>query len=189
MNNARVWFFRGLVILNAGLMLLSWFMPWWRCEVEALNLKNGVVIHPYGLFLDLGVKNYLQWATMPDYFTPLMWAYLGLVIVALLVGAWLINKNVKLFSRELNLSRWLIGIAGFSYIVVVICAVIIATIRAAEVGVPLLGRSFVAMGSMSVSWIEGHIMLGFWLACAAGLLFIVLALLRNKIIGKAKLDQ
>jgi hypothetical protein len=187
MDNTRVWLFRVLVMLGTGLMLISWFIPWWRCEVEALNLKDAVVIYPYALYLDLGVKNYLQWAAMPDYFTPLMWTYLGLAIVALLIGAWFINKNVRLLGREFNLSRWLIGIVGFSYIVVVICAVAIAMMRAAEVDVPLLGRTFIAMSSMAVSWIEGFIELGFWLACAAGPLFIVLALLRNKIIGKAKI--
>jgi len=153
-----------------------------------LNLKNGVVIHPYALYLDLGVKNYMQWATMPGYFTPLMWTYLGLVMAALLIGVWFTNKNVRLFRREFNLSRWLIGIVGFSYIFVVICAVAVAEIRAAEVGVPLLGRTFVAMGTMAVSWIEGHIVLGVWLACAVGPLFIALALLRNKIMGRARPD-
>jgi len=59
MGNVRVWLFRGLVAIAAGLMLASWFMPWWSCDIEALFVKDAAIIHPYGLEIERSVSGYL----------------------------------------------------------------------------------------------------------------------------------
>jgi hypothetical protein len=45
----RNWVFNGLVLIITGLLILSWLMPWWSCDVWALGINDAVVIHPYGL--------------------------------------------------------------------------------------------------------------------------------------------
>jgi len=188
MSNSRVWLFRGLVIVAAGLLLLSWFLNWWSADIETVSIKDAIVIHPYGLVDKTGIS-ILIGVTMPSFFTPLMWTYLGLVVAALLIGAWLKDKNVSLFRRKFNLSRWLVGIVGFSYIVVVVLAVIVAAIKTGEVGgLHLLGRTFIRYSKDFQSWVDAKLLFGYWLACGVGPLLIVLALLRNKIIGRTKPD-
>jgi hypothetical protein len=167
-------------------MLISWFLPWWRCEVEELQLPSAVVIHPYGLYLDPSVAPYLKWAALPGWFGPAVWTYLGLAIAALLISVIFMKKNIKLFGKEINLSRWLVGLVGFSYIVTVILAVVIASAKMSVAGMSLLGRIFVSMGSMMASsWAEGFLLFGYWLACGVGIYLFILALLRNKILGKS----
>jgi len=190
MGNFRVWLFRGLVIIAAGLMLLSWFLPWWSCDVEALNVKDAVVIHPYGLDIVIHIFSYVSWAStvMPGFFAPLMWTYLGLAIAALLIGAWIKDKSIGLLGRKFNLSKLLIGVVGFSYIVVVIVAVIVITVNARSGGLTNpLGRTFIVVGLTESTWVSARLLFGYWLACGVGPLLIVLALLRDRIIGKAKL--
>ena len=187
MSSSRVWLFRGLVIGAAGLMLLSWFMPWWSCDIEALFVNDAAIIHPYGLEIDSTVLGYLEWAKMPGFFAPLMWSYLGLAIAAILIGAWIKDKSIGLFGRKFNLSKLIIGIAGLLYIVVTVTAVIFAAIRTGEADLHLLGRTFVKMGTAEASFISARLLFGYWLACGVGPLLIVLALLRDRIIGKVKL--
>jgi hypothetical protein len=156
-----------------------------------LNIEDPLVIRPYGLENNMGQMSYLipDSANMPGWFAPIMWLYLGLVIAALVIGAWIKDKSIGLLGRRLNLSRWLIGIVGFSYIVVVVLAVIVAAVRTGDYGgLHLLGMSFVSISHFSESYLEAQLLFGYWMACAVGPLLIVLALLRNKIIGKAKLN-
>jgi hypothetical protein len=186
-GSRRVWLFRCLVIVSAGFLLLTWFLPWWSAYTTAAG-DNSFVIHPYGLNISeqmLFYKTFIPDIEMPGYFTPLMWLYLGLVVVALLIGAWLKDKSIGLFRRRFNLSRWLIGIVGFSYVVVVILAVIVASMNLEQYDIPLLGSKYLSLGWLANSYIETNLLLGYWLACAVGPLLIVLALLRNRIIGKA----
>jgi hypothetical protein len=108
-----------------------------------------------------------------------------LAIAALLISVIFINKNIKLFRKEFNLSRLLVGIVGFSYIITVILAVVIASMRMTVAGMTLTGRVFITMGSMmSSSWAEGFLLPGYWLACGVGVYLLIIALLRNKITGK-----
>ncbi len=186
MNSSRTWLFRGLVLIATALLLTSWFLPWWGVDIEEVALNNAVVVHPWGLTNNLGMYDYLMKGIgMPGWFTPFMWAYLGLVIVALLVGIWSKDKNIRLFNRELNLSRWLVGIVGFSYVVVVIAAVlaIYLNIQSSDYSFALVGRTYVDKSDFEYSWVNTHLMIGYWLACGVGPLLLVLALFRNKILG------
>jgi dolichyl-phosphate-mannose--protein O-mannosyl transferase len=118
-----------------------------------------------------------------------MWTYFGLAIAVLLIGVFSKNKDIYLFGRKFNLSRWLIGIVGFSYIVVVICAVVIMSIRINAIGgLSLLGKSYAAMGNLEASWVDARLLPGYYLACCVGPLLILIALLRNKIKGKLQTE-
>ena len=187
MSNARVWLFRVLILAATGLMLLSWFMPWWSTWIMRLN--NLVQIRPWGLEHDLGVlAEYISGSEMPAFFAPAMWTYLGIGIAALLFSLWVKDRNVRLLRKNFNLPKFIIGLIGFSYIVVVVLAVIVAAIRTGDFfGLKLIGSTHIDMGEPLITDADSGLLSGYWLACGVGPLLIVLALLRNKIIGKTKL--
>ena len=184
MNGSRIWLFRVLVLAALGLMLISWFMDWWSADVEAMSIENAVIIHPFGLEVNHLVGGYVEWAAMPGWFAPLAWTYLGLATAAILIGTWIKDTSIGLFGREFNLSKLFIGIAGFSYIVVVIVAVAVMAIRSGAANVNIVGKSFIVVGPTEATWISARFLFGYWLACGVGPLLIVLALLRDKIIGR-----
>ena len=191
MGNSRSWLFRGLVIAGASLLLITWFTPWWSCDIDYIKVENGLVIYPYGIENNLGayatlVPRYL----LPRFLPPLLWAYLALGIIALLVAVVVQDKSIGLFGRKYNLSRWLVGIVGFSYIVVVVVAVIYAAIRTGEFGkMHLLGKSFVELEEHQMSYVYARLLFSYWLACTVGPFLTLLAIFRNKIIGKTNMQS
>ncbi len=194
MSTTRVWLFRVLVLLAIGLLVFSWFQPWWLAHCVAdVTGAHDVTVHPYGLDGG-GLEGYFELmpeggteVAMPGWFAPLMWIYLGLVIAAVLIGIIFLRKNVTLFGRELNLSRWLIGIAGFSYLLVAVLAITVAYIRVGAMDLPFIGNEWVNLGHFGMWTIEldvtASIPFGYWLAVAAGPLLMLLAIFRNKLIG------
>ncbi len=56
MSNTRVWLFRFLLVIGAGLLVAAWFLPWWRIDVILVN--NWAVGHPWGLETDPFVKGF-----------------------------------------------------------------------------------------------------------------------------------
>jgi hypothetical protein len=164
-------------------------MPWWSAYVVGSPGKEHIMIRPWGLELDLTVVGpYLGLVTgyeMPVWLTPTMWAYLGIVIAGLLFSLWAKDKELKLWKVRSTLPSLIIGIVGFSYIVVLVTMFIVATIKTGDVlGLKLIGTTVVSIGG-NRGTIVSDLQLGYWLAWSAGTLLIVLALLRNKIIGKS----
>ncbi len=186
MKNSRVWIFRGLVVVGAGLMALTWIMPWWTVTINELG-KDLIKVYPYGLVLNLGEwASYAAGADMPSWFTPLMWLYFGVAIVALLVGAVVQDKSASLLGRKFDLSRWIVGLVGFTYVIAVVTAVIAISIRAGSFfNTPVQGYFSINFSEIE-SGGNASLELGYWLAWGVGLFLIVIALLRNKIVGKTK---
>ena len=187
MKNARVWF-RVFVLVSSGLLLYSWFVPWWAARVQELRGKDHVVIHPWGL--QVNSPRILQYLPpevdleMPGWFAPAMWAYLGLVIALLAFSLFAKEKGFNVWRVRLTLPSLIIGAVGLSYIGVLITAAGVMTIRLADADMPLTGRVVVSVGSdIGTGIVYTGIQLGYMLAAAAGLLLIILAFLRNKIIG------
>lgn len=184
MNRFRVWLFRGLVVVATGLMVVSFVLPWWVAHAPDYG---DVTIYPYGLSYDLGIYDpYIKGAEMPGFFAPLIWAYLGICVVALLYGSWLGEKEARIGKFKFKVPKLLIGGVGLSYIVVAVLAVIIAAIRTGDFGVTLFGTSRVL--DHPIIDAEAGLRFGYWLACGVGLLCIALALLREKIIGKSRIN-
>jgi hypothetical protein len=99
------------------------------------------------------------------------------------------EKTFNLGKFKLSLPQVLIGGVGLSYILVVIIAFIVASIRVREIyGMHLIGTTFISFEPPYESNVETGFRFGYWLAWGVGLLCIALALLRDKIIGKAKLN-
>ena len=116
MTNMRVWLFRILILITTGGLAASWFMPWWSASIKDIPAyKYPISIFPYGLDAHL-MWEYLTImpqggaeAEMPAFFTPLMWLVFAVIVAALLVAAWFVNKdkNISLFRRKFNLSKFI----------------------------------------------------------------------------------
>ncbi len=188
-SGMRVWLFRVLVLAAAALFVVSWVIPWWRSNIQESGLF--VQIRPWGLEHNLG--NFVIYMggdpNMPGFFAPLMWAYLVVAVAALLVSLFLKERIIKISKFAFPLPQFLIFVVGLSYIIFVLVFLIYAYIRVSALGVEFLGISYVTipefhLGAESISDFEP----GFKVACFVGPLCVVLALLRDKIIGKARLD-
>ena len=193
MGNLRFWLFRGLTIVAIGLMLISWFLPWWYARFDMLpGIDDAVTIHPYGLShrLESTMAYAGEGTEMPTWFTPFMWAYISLCILLLLYSLFLKYRTFNLLGKfKFSLPGTIIGIVGFSFILVAVLAVIVAAIRTGQLGgMKLLGYSFVQLGWVMDTGAYGTLQLGYYLAYVAGLLCILLALFRNKIIGQSELN-
>ena len=184
MGSFRVWLFRVLVLVAAGLFLVSWLIPWWRSNIQEAGLF--VQIRPWGLEHNLGY--YMQYMgddpSMPAFFAPLMWLYLALAIAALLFSMFVEGRTVRLGTFELSLPQVLVAGVGLSYIFVAVVFVIYAYMRMAALDILFVGTSYIViedfgLGAEAISDLEP----GFWLACVVGPLCVVLALLRNIIVG------
>lgn len=178
----RAWLFRGLTLIATGLMVFSWFQYWWVADIFELG-KNAVIIRPWGLVQNVGEIGSIYGADMPAFFAPAMWTYLVLAIAALLFSLFAPNKHFKIWKLGFTLPSFLIGFVGFSYIIVVILAVIVAAIRTGDFGMALIGTTFIPEPYPG-SDVTGRLEIGYWLACVAGSVLLLLGILRNKIIGK-----
>ncbi len=190
MSSTRAWLFRVLVLASGGLLLYSWLIPWWSARIMEVGGKDHIVIYPFGLQVNLeGVHSFIDVAAndLPAWVTPFMWAYVGIAIAALLYSLFAQDKEIRVWKVRFTLPSLTIGIVGFSYIVVAVIMVIIASIKTGDLGVELIGTVI----TDEYDEIEGYVnvrsglVLGYWLAYVAGTLLILLALLRNKIIGKS----
>lgn len=186
MDSLRVWLFRVLTLAAAGLLLYSWFQPWWTANVLEIMGSNNVIIYPWVFEADLEeMQVMVENAYMPAWFAPAMWIYLGLAVAALLFSLFAREKRVGPGKFKLSLPQLLIGVVGLSYVVVVAIAAVMIAIRSGEFyGAPLMGMIEVNLGAEYFSEVETALEFGYWLACGVGPLCIALALLRNKITGK-----
>jgi hypothetical protein len=185
----RVWLFRILVLAGAGVLLYSWFQPWWQAYVVELQ-QIAIIIHPWALesFVPPDYAFMLVGSEMPVWYAPFIWIYLGLCIAALLYSLFASEKRVGLGRFRLSLPKVLIMGVGLSFIVIVAAAVIVISIRGQDFWhAPLIGRIHIAFEEFEHSYVETSLLFGYWLACGVGPFLIILALLRNKIMGKPKL--
>ena len=185
MGNRRVWLLRGLVAVAVGLMITSAIMPWWICTItipyEEISKPLHIEIYQYGLQHDLvQLRDHIEADETPFYQTVLAWVYIAASVGLILYSTWLKGRKGK----------WLLGGIGFSYIAYAAIAVIWIAIRTGDFGIKLLGlssQSYEGTVYVSVSH-NASLEPGYYLAYAAGLLCIALALLGNKITGRPKLN-
>jgi hypothetical protein len=186
MGNARIWIFRLLLLAGVGLLLFSWFQPWWSATIETIG-ENAAVIRPWTLELNMPeeVLAFVKNADMPAFFAPLMWTYLILAVAALVISLFLKNKEIKLWKIKTTLPSFLITFVGFSYLVVAALAVIVAAIRTGDFYyMKLLGTTLIDLGGEMVANAYGYLLIGYWLAVASGAIVFLLGIFRNRIIGK-----
>lgn len=188
MSNVRSWIFRGLVAIGIGGFVTAWILPWWGVYIQALGHDDKVRIYPYGLWNNLGGWGGFMGnaGDMPWFFTPLMWVYFGLVIIALLFAVWKMDKSIRLFGRKFNLSKLLVGIVGFSVVVIILTFYLYAKARVESLGVDFIGQSYVERDVMIHTYAYSGLRIGVWIACGVAPYLMLLALLRNIIAGRPK---
>lgn len=189
MNNSKIWLFRILVLAGAAIMLASWFLPWWTIDINDLGYDM-VQIRPWGLVVDQRMGSFevlIKGANMPEWFAPLMWAYLALCLIALLVSLFVRGSTFGVGTFKLHLSQILVGGVGVSYIIAGIVAVVYASMRLASFyNTPLQGTVYVELGDAMHTSAESRLLPGYYLIYAAGFLLLVTALLRDKLTGESK---
>jgi hypothetical protein len=187
MRSIRSWIFGILTLGGAGVLLYTWFQPWWQAYIEELQ-QNGVVIFPHAMQISGTLRNYPQWlvgAEMPSWFFPLMWVYLGVCLIALFMSLFFTEEWVGVGKRQFSLAQLLIGFAGLAYIIFVVVFPIVISMRAPDFhGVPLQGSVFISMNEHTESFVVSTLQPGYWIACVVGPFLLALALFRDKIIGK-----
>lgn len=182
MGTCRVLVFRSLLSIVIVLMAISFLGgPWWTGEISPAGPEEGVWIYPHAFTYNLeGMSaQYIVDVDVPGFINVVPWVYLALVAGAIIYSSW------KLKGKA---GRWLIGLVGFSYLFYAAFFIFYANMRMAEYDIPLSGRAEVIGDPIGV-YVTGIINWGYYLACCVGLLFIGLALLRDKIIGKPKLNM
>jgi hypothetical protein len=184
MSNKKAWVFRGLVLIAIAGFIVSWLLKWWSAYVVYLKLDDAVVIHPWGLeYGNLGTfAGYLEGADMPGFFAPVMWTYLGLCLAGLLFTLFIKNKSVKIGKFTFSLPGLIIFIAGASYAVVAIVAIIFASIRCQDFyGMRLIGTTYIYIQDHVESDMTAGMGIGYWLAWATSIYCLLLAWLRRKL--------
>lgn len=188
MNTNRKWLFILLVLVGAGLMFAGWFLPWWTIDVEGFA-TDVVQIRPWGLDICEQMGDFailMKGAEMPAFFAPFMWTFLGLCVVAILVGLF-IEADVKIGNRKIKWSQLLVGTVGVGFIVMAIVAAIYASQRMGSAfGAPLQGRAFIDMGDPLIAYVDTRLLPGYYLLYAAGLTLLLTAIFREKIISQSE---
>lgn len=186
MSNQRLWLYRGLVAITAGLMIASALMPWWTCTIDVPYVGPAtpllVEIYQHGLSHNMvELRDYVAADETPLYQTVLAWVY-----IAVSVGLILYSTRLKG-----NKGRWLLGGIGLVYIAYAAIAIfVVVANRIADFDISLTGWSstvYQDVVDVTISYFAS-LETGYYLAYVAGAMCIVLALFRDRITGRAKLS-
>ncbi len=180
MNTRRVWVFRSLVVFALLIMSISFFGgPWWHAIIEPSGPEEGVWIYPYAFQYNLeGMsKQYIRDVEVPGFLDWVPWVYVTFVVGTVIYSLWKPNSKI---------SRILLMLVGFSFIVYAAFFIFYARMRMEEYNIPLSGKALVIGDPVNV-YVTGIINWIYYLSYIASILFIGIALLRNRIIGLEKI--
>lgn len=178
MGSLRVWLFRGLVATAAGLIVASAVMPWWTGEAEFDYFYSfyTVDIYQYGI---LTAPIWIAEDITPLYQTVLAWIYIAASVGLILWSTWLKGRKGQLILGG-------IGLIYIAYAAIAAFAVIAD--RLADLGGSLQGYSGINVGVGEYIFLYATLRFGYYLAYVAGGMCLVLALLRNIIVGRPKIS-
>jgi hypothetical protein len=183
-----VWIFRVLLVAAAAFMVYSWFAPWWSATVAALPGKDHLVMRPWGVEVVAQVKasGDASLYSMPWFFTPFMWTYLTVCMLALAASLF-VTRSLSIGPIKLPVAVILIGLVGLSYMFALGVAYGVGELKAGWAGAKFIGTSSVknAMSGAKVKMVS-DLQLGYWLALGAGGVIFVLALIRGLFVGKSR---
>jgi hypothetical protein len=186
--DAGIWVFRVLLIAGAAFMVYSWFAPWWSAKLSVLPGDDHLVLHPWGIEAVAQVRANSDEAlySMPWFFAPFMWTYLGVCMLALAASLF-VERRISIGRLRLSLAQVLIGLVGFSYAAAVGIAFAVGNLRAGWAGTNFIGNSTIkhAMTGRKIKMVS-DLETGYWLALAAGVALLVLALARGLFVRRSK---
>lgn len=176
MGSWRLWLFRGLVAIIAGLMIASFIMPWWIADFGGGHTVN---IYGYGLSHNLEeLASYVAGDITPFYQTVLAWIYLTASVGLILFSTWLRGRKGQLLLGG-------IGLIHIAYVAIAVFVVISG--RLADFDISLQGWSTLGESIMTAS-VYTTLRFGYYLTYVAGGMCIALALLRDIIVGRPNLS-
>ena len=187
-GGAGVWIFRALVVAGAAFMVYSWFAPWWGADIAILKGQDHMLMRPWGVEVAPEVRANADESlySMPWFFAPFMWTYLGACMLALAASLF-VNRQLSLGRIKLPLAVVLIALVGLSYMAAVGIAYGVGELKASWAGSNFIGKSTIknAMTGTKVKMVS-ELKTGYWLALGAGAVLFVLSLLRGLFMGKPK---
>lgn len=182
MNSVRAWVFRALVLIAAAAMVVSFVKPWWSCRIHSVweeqELDKDLEIFAWGFRPDvITLKQYVAGDVTPLSMVRLAWGYLAVSVLLAVGSTWLKD----------NKGRWLLALVGLVYIVYAVAGILWIRQRTWErFGIKLHGYTYLYdTGGIDIN---ARVLLGYYLAPISGILFVLLALLRNVIVGKSRID-
>ena len=185
-GGAKVWIFRGLVVGGAAFMVYSWLEPWWSAKFSAIPGRNHMVLHPWGIEAVGRVRQFSDNSLydMPGFFAPFVWSYLAVCMLALAASLF-VTWQISLGRIKLQLASVLIGLVGLSYLATAGIAYAVGEVRADAAKTNFIGRSTVTNPNYSGDILmTSQLEIGYWLAICAGLVLVVLALIRRWFVGR-----
>lgn len=170
---ARIWLPRILVATVAGIMVISFIMPWWSANISVMPVEDAIRIYAHGLKHEMvQLAQYIAADETPLYQTVLAFIYLGVSVGLILLSTWLKGRKCS----------WLLGGVGLIYIVYAALAVIWIAIRSGDFGVSLQGFSIIIIEERGMNiGVDTSLRFGYYLAYVAGIMCIALALFHDKI--------
>jgi hypothetical protein len=186
--NIGAWIFGGLTLVALGLILYTWFQPWWIAYIEELQ-QVGVTIYPHAMNILGTLRDYPEWivgSEMPVWFFPAMWVYLMICVFALIASLLYTDEWFSVGKNKISVAQFLVGLVGFGYIVFVIVFPIVIAIRAPQFGgVKLQGSVFISVNEHTESYVNTSLQPSYWIACFIGPALMLMSIFRNKILGKS----
>ena len=186
-GGVMVWIFRALLLAAAAFMVYTWFQPWWTADVAVIKGDNDLVLRPWGVEVVRQVRVQADPAlySMPAFFTPFVWIYFAVAMVALAASLF-INKSISLGRIRLPIATILILLVGLSYLTTVGLAYGIGTLRAESVDVAFIGKSqFTDPTSHRKMKMVADLEIGYWYALYSAIALVVLGVLRRLFVGKS----
>jgi hypothetical protein len=186
---ARVWLFRGLTLLGTALFVVGWLLPWWRTYIMEKELLGSYMqISPWGLLTNLPIdyRPYYNAWLMPDWWAPFAWCLFGVMAAGLLLSIFVKEKQINILGKiKMPLPQLLVLAIGLLLVFTMIAMVVVAYIRTQDftVGFKLMGDTFISLGGALEGTMHAQFEIGYWMSCSVAVFLVVLALLRNKIIG------
>ena len=186
-NSVVVWIFRILIVAAAAFMLYSWFQPWWSAKVSAVPGDNHMVMHPWGVDVVPQIRANADESlySMPWIFTPFMWTYLAVCMLALAISLFT-QRRLSLGRIKIPVAALLVGFVGVSYLIAVILAYYIGDLKAGWAGAKFVGSSQIrVMGGNKIRMVA-DLLPGYQLALYAGGALTVVAILRLFLGGRPR---
>lgn len=187
-GSAGVWIFRILLIAGAAFMVYSWYAPWWTAKVSGIPGDNHLVLRPWGVEAVAQIRANADESlySMPWFFTPFMWTYLTVCLLALAASLF-VEKRISIGRINLPLATVMIALVGFSYFAAAGIAYGVGELKASMAGSKFVGTSNIknAMTGTKIKMVS-ELLIGYWLALGAGGALFVLALLRGLFVRRPK---
>jgi hypothetical protein len=158
--------------------------------METELLGSYMQINPWGLGTNLPIdyRPYYNSWLMPDWWAPFAWSLFGVFIILLVFSLFARERQLNILGKiKMVLPQFLVLAAGLLYVVTLVACVVVTYIRTQDFtrGFKLVGDTFISLGGALEGTMHAQFEAGYWLACGVAVLLVVLALFRNRIVGKS----